>query len=83
MDHGYETDNTKRCTARTKKERQCSLDSLKGIDYCALHAGLARAKGKPGYGDPKALDAYRRGGAAAVVAAIRPAAAARLTNFRR
>jgi hypothetical protein len=61
LDHGYETEEHTRCKARTKKERQCSLNALKGIDLCALHAGLAKAKGKPGYGDPRLLEAYKRG----------------------
>ena len=60
MDHGYEVDTNRRCRSNTKKDRQCSLPTLAGIDFCALHAGLARAKGKPGYGDPKALEAYKR-----------------------
>ena len=60
MDHGYEIDVNKRCRARTMKERQCTLPALAGIDLCALHAGLAKARGKPGYGDPRALDAYKR-----------------------
>ena len=61
MDHGYEVDTNKRCRSTTKKERQCSLPPVVGIDMCALHSGLAKARGKPGYGDPKALDAYKRG----------------------
>jgi hypothetical protein len=60
MDHGYEVDPDKRCRATTKKERQCSLPAVRGIDLCALHAGLAKATRKPGYGDPRALDAYKR-----------------------
>jgi hypothetical protein len=60
MDHGYEVDTDKRCAARTKKETQCRMPPLRGITLCALHSGLARAKGKPGYGDPRALDAYKR-----------------------
>jgi hypothetical protein len=60
MDHGYETNEQMRCVANTQKLRQCSLPPLRGIDRCALHAGLARAKSKLGYGDPKALEAYKR-----------------------
>jgi hypothetical protein len=60
MDHCYETDEHKRCVASTQKQRQCSLPPLRGIDRCALHAGLAIAKNKAGYGDPKALAAYKR-----------------------
>jgi hypothetical protein len=60
MDHGYETDEHKRCVANTQKQRQCTLPPLRGIDRCALHAGLAMAKNKVGYGDPKALAAYKR-----------------------
>ncbi|HWC28836.1 MAG TPA: hypothetical protein VG845_02030 [Dehalococcoidia bacterium] len=60
MDHGYEVDENKRCRATTKKERQCTLPALAGIDLCALHAGLARPRGSTGYGDPHALDAYKR-----------------------
>lgn len=61
MDHGYETDLNTHCKARTKKERQCSMFALKGIDLCALHSGLAKAKGKPGYGDARALELFKRG----------------------
>jgi hypothetical protein len=64
MDHGYQVDEDRRCTARTQKQRQCSLPPIRGIELCALHAGLARAKGSSGYGDPKALDAYKRSVAA-------------------
>jgi len=60
MDHGYEVNEDKRCTARTQKQRQCVLPPIRGIELCALHAGLARPKGSTGYGDPKALDAYKR-----------------------
>ena len=60
MDHGYETDEHKRCVANTQKQRQCTLPPLRGIDRCALHSGLAIAKNKAGHGDPKALAAYRR-----------------------
>ena len=35
--------------------------ALAGIDLCALHSGLAKPKGAPGYGDPRALEAYKRG----------------------
>jgi hypothetical protein len=60
LDHGFEVDSNTRCIARTVKERQCSMQALKGIDRCALHAGLATAKANPGFGDPKVLEAYRR-----------------------
>jgi hypothetical protein len=60
VDHGYEVNDDKRCTARTQKQRQCTLPPVRGIDMCALHAGLARPRGSVGYGDPKALDAYKR-----------------------
>ncbi len=60
MDHGYNVDPIKRCRATTKKDRPCALYALVGIDLCALHAGLAKAKGKPGYGDVSILDAYKR-----------------------
>ena len=60
MDHGYEVNEDKRCSAKTQKLRQCTLPPLKGIDRCALHAGLAKPKDAPGYGDPKALDSYKR-----------------------
>jgi len=66
MDHGYEVEKNKRCRSNTKKERQCTLPAVLGIDLCALHAGLARAKGKPGFGDPKVLEAYKRGLASSV-----------------
>lgn len=60
MDHGYEVDSDKRCTATTKKDRQCQLPPIRGISLCALHSGLARTRLNPRYGDPKALDAFRR-----------------------
>ena len=60
MDHGFAVEVDKRCKAKTQKDRQCSLPAIKGIDLCALHSGLATAKDKPGYGDPKALEAYKR-----------------------
>ena len=60
MDHGYEVDTTRRCAAHTKKARQCSLPAIRGITLCALHAGLARAKSKPGFGDARALEAFKR-----------------------
>jgi hypothetical protein len=60
MDHGYNVDPNKRCRATTKKERPCALPALVGIDLCALHSGLAKAKGKPGYGDVSILEAYKR-----------------------
>lgn len=61
LDHGYEINENRRCSATTKKQRQCTQAALSGIDLCALHSGLARAKGKVGYGDPRALEAYKRG----------------------
>jgi hypothetical protein len=60
MDHGYEVDENKRCTATTQKQRQCSLPPLRGIERCALHAGLAKPNGSPEHGDPTALEAYKR-----------------------
>jgi hypothetical protein len=60
LDHGFEVDPNKRCRATTKKQRQCSLFAVRGIELCALHAGLARAARKPGYGDTRALEAYKR-----------------------
>ena len=36
------------------------LEVLKGIDLCALHSGLARARGKPDYGNPKLLEDFKR-----------------------
>ena len=60
MDHGYPVDTGTRCSATTQKQRQCSLPAIAGINQCALHAGLARARGKAGYGDPRALEAHKR-----------------------
>lgn len=60
MDHGYKVDANKKCTAKTQKERQCSMPALLTIDKCALHAGLARANTDPHQGDPKALENYKR-----------------------
>ena len=60
MDHGYAVDEDKRCSATSQKARPCANQALTGIDRCALHAGLARAKGAPGYGDPRALEEYKR-----------------------
>ena len=60
MDHGFKVDENRRCSARTKKERQCARPALASIELCALHSGLAKAKGKPGFGDPRALEAYKR-----------------------
>ncbi len=59
-DHGFEVDANKRCRAMTKKDRQCVLQALAGIDLCALHSGLARPVGAPDYGDARALAAYKR-----------------------
>ena len=61
MDHGFPEDDNKRCAATSQKGRPCSNQALAGIDLCALHSGLAKPRGAPGYGDPKALEAYRRG----------------------
>lgn len=60
MDHGYETDDNKRCIATTQKQRQCSLPPIRGIDRCALHAGLAKPNGSAAHGDPRSLEAYKR-----------------------
>jgi hypothetical protein len=60
MDHGYPVDEDKRCTAMTKKQRQCTLPPLAGISLCALHAGLAKPRNAIGYGDPQVLEAYKR-----------------------
>jgi hypothetical protein len=60
MDHGYQVNEDKRCTAKTQKLRQCTLPPLVGIELCALHAGLARPKHDPAYGDPRVLEAYKR-----------------------
>ena len=60
MDHGYPVDDDKRCTATTQKQRRCSQPPVAGIELCALHAGLARPRGSADYGDPRALDAYKR-----------------------
>ncbi len=60
LDHGYAVDADKRCTATTKKQRQCSLPALVGLSKCALHSGLARPKRDSRHGNPQALDAYRR-----------------------
>jgi len=60
MDHGYAVDEHKRCTATSQKARPCANQALAGIDRCALHAGLARPNGAPGYGDPRALEEYKR-----------------------
>jgi hypothetical protein len=60
LDHGYEVDHTKLCRATTKKDRQCTLPPLAGIDLCALHSGLAKPRGAIGHGDRQALEAYKR-----------------------
>ena len=60
MDHGYAVDTTRRCKARTQKEQQCSLPPILSIDLCALHSGLAVAKGKPGFGDMRRLETWKR-----------------------
>jgi hypothetical protein len=60
MDHGYEVDPNKHCRAVTKRQRQCTLSPLLGIDLCALHSGLAKPRGAVGFGDPRALAAYKR-----------------------
>ena len=72
MDHGYEVNEDKRCTAKTQKQRQCTLPPIRGIDLCALHAGLARPRAATDYGDPKALDAYKRALGAKVSGLARP-----------
>ena len=59
MDHGYAVNEDKRCIATTKKDRQCQLRSIVGIELCALHSGLARSKRSKGYGDPRALAAFK------------------------
>ncbi len=61
MDHGFREDDNKRCGATSQKGRPCSNQALAGIDLCALHSGLAKPRGAPGYGDPRALEAYKRG----------------------
>ncbi len=60
LDHGYAVEADKRCSATTKKQRQCSMPALVGLSKCALHAGLARPKRDPKCGDPQALEAYKR-----------------------
>ncbi len=60
MDHGYAVDENRRCTAKTQKLKQCSMPALRGIELCALHAGLAKPRTDAAYGDPKALETYRR-----------------------
>ena len=59
-DHGYPVDENKRCRATTKKARPCSMFALAGIELCALHAGLAKAKSAPTYGSASVLEAYKR-----------------------
>jgi hypothetical protein len=60
LDHGYSVDADRRCSATTKKQQQCSQPPLTGISKCALHAGLARPRKDPHYGDAQALADYRR-----------------------
>jgi hypothetical protein len=60
-DHGYQIDEGKRCSATTKKQRQCSMHALVGSPKCALHSGLARPKRHAAHGSPQALEAYKRG----------------------
>ena len=60
MDHGYEVDADKRCSATTKKVRQCQMPPLRGIKLCALHSGLAKPRLNPRFGDRQALEAFRR-----------------------
>jgi hypothetical protein len=60
MDHGYAVNEDKRCAATSQKARPCANQALTGIDRCALHAGLAKPRGAPGYGDPRALEDYKR-----------------------
>ena len=59
-DHGYGINENMRCAARTKKEQQCQLPAIAGIILCALHSGLARARRNPEFGDPRALEAFKR-----------------------
>jgi hypothetical protein len=60
MDHGFPVNEEKRCGATTKKLKRCSMPPLAGIELCALHSGLAKPRGDSGYGDPQALENYRR-----------------------
>jgi hypothetical protein len=59
-DHGYPVDEQRRCSATTKKQRPCSMPALVGLSKCALHSGLARPRRDAHYGDPQALEAYKR-----------------------
>jgi len=59
-DHGYKVDEDKRCTATTKKQKQCSMNALVGSPKCALHSGLARPNRDSGHGNPQALEAFKR-----------------------
>jgi hypothetical protein len=60
LDHGYAVQADKRCSATTKKQRQCTLPALVGLTKCALHSGLARPKRDPLRGNPQALEAHKR-----------------------
>jgi hypothetical protein len=60
LDHGYAVQANKRCSATTKKLRQCSLPALVGLTKCALHSGLARPKRDPLRGNAQALEAHKR-----------------------
>jgi hypothetical protein len=60
LDHGYAVDEQKRCSATTKKQKQCTQHALAGLQKCALHAGLAKPRRDSHYGDPQALEAYKR-----------------------
>ena len=61
MDHGYKVDEGKRCNATTKKARPCTMFALAGIELCALHSGLARAKTAANFGSASAFEVYKRG----------------------
>jgi hypothetical protein len=60
MDHGYQVDADRRCTATTKKQRQCSMPALVGSPKCALHSGLAKPKRDFAHGSPQALESFKR-----------------------
>jgi hypothetical protein len=59
-DHGYQVDDGKRCTAVTKKQKQCEMHALAGLQKCALHSGLARPNHDASQGNPQALEAFKR-----------------------
>jgi hypothetical protein len=58
-DHGYPVDPSRRCSAMTKKERQCQLPPIADITLCALHAGLAHTRWSPDYGSARALASFK------------------------